>query len=137
MQTSSHLSVTGKASEQAAMDVMDPAPYMPAGRPSTRNIGTEVQVKVTVLLKAQREQANLQPSSFTHGSKTFRLGKIGGTLARAVRVDGRGKASSRGSRKPLTNQITFETVREVKFGAHVFFRYNLPSWHLEWWIKLS
>ncbi len=75
---------------------MDPIHLKPAGRPSLRDVASEVHAALTDLIRARREQCMLDPSSFVQGSKEwkiFRIGKISGTTARQVRVNGRGKVS--------------------------------------------
>ena len=77
--------------------VLDPAPYKPPGRPCKRNTDSEVQHLLASLVSARTKQMSLKPSTVVHGSevwKQLRLGKVTGTLARAVRVDGSGKVLS-------------------------------------------
>lgn len=54
----------------------------------------EIETKLRFLVQAVGRRANRTAADFIQGTRDwqeFRLGKITGTLARAVRVDGRGK----------------------------------------------
>ncbi len=78
------------------------------GRPSNRSPTVEIETKLRFLVQAVGRRANRTAADFIQGIRDwqeFRLGKITGTLARAVRVDGGQGLSTR-----LHNLLPFVTT---------------------------
>jgi hypothetical protein len=69
--------------------ILDPAKYVPCGRPSGSDFQADVMSKVESLVQCKHNQAtlNAQSTSFKLGSDAWlssRVGKIAGTAARSI-----------------------------------------------------